>query len=126
METLDAMLGGPGRLRFIVQPLVAILLGIRDGRLDARAGLPPYIIVVLFVPELRRENLKSALQAVAKTLVAAIVIDMILQYLIFQSVRLWLAVVVGAALIALPYSAARGLTNRVVRRRMSPGPGDRP
>ena len=31
-DTLGAMLGGPGRLRFLVQPLIAIALGIRDGR----------------------------------------------------------------------------------------------
>jgi hypothetical protein len=32
-----ARLSGPGRLRFILQPTVAIVLGIRHGVLDARA-----------------------------------------------------------------------------------------
>ena len=34
---------GPMQLRFLLQPTMAILLGIRDGRKDAREGLPPFI-----------------------------------------------------------------------------------
>lgn len=116
-EALEAMLGGPGRLRFIIQPLVAILLGIRDGRLDAAAGRPPYVFAILFVRERRKEELMSGIRTFIKPLVVAILIDMILQYFIFRSVRFWQALLVGTALIALPYSAARGLSNRLGQRR---------
>jgi len=116
-EWLEAMLGGPGRLRFVVQPLVAILLGIRDGRRDARAGKPPYVFAVLAVRELRREQLASGVEALTKPLIVAILVDMVVQYLIFRSVRLWSALLVGALLVALPYAATRALTNRIVRRR---------
>lgn len=115
-EWLDAILGGPGRMRFILQPLVAILLGIRDGRRDARAGTPPYVFAVLAVRELRREELASGLKTLAKPLIVAILVDMVVQYLIFRSVRLWSALLVGALLVALPYAATRALTNRIVRR----------
>jgi len=115
-EWLEAMLGGPGRLRFVVQPLVAILLGIRDGRRDARAGKPPYVFAVLAVRELRREQLASGVEALTKPLIVAILVDMVVQYLIFRSVRLWSALLVGAVLVALPYAATRALTNRIVRR----------
>jgi hypothetical protein len=40
---LLARLSGPGAFRFVLQPLVAVLLGIRDGRADAKAGRPPYL-----------------------------------------------------------------------------------
>lgn len=116
-EGLEAMLGGPGRMRFILQPLIAILLGIRDGRRDARAGRPPYVFAVLAVRELRREAAASGLQSITKPLVVAILADMVLQYLIFRSVHLWSAIVVGAVLVALPYMVARAVTNRIVRRR---------
>jgi len=35
IEDMLARLSGPGRLRFIVQPAIALFLGIRDGARDA-------------------------------------------------------------------------------------------
>src|SRR5262245_41769651 len=43
LEDIPKRLTGPGRFRFILQPLVATVLGIRSGRADARAGRPPYL-----------------------------------------------------------------------------------
>lgn len=116
-ESIEAMLSGPGRLRFIIQPIVAIVLGMRDGRLDAAAGRPPYFWSVLFQRPTRRASLMEGLRAMMLPLIVAIIIDLVLQYFIFRSVRLWHAVVVGAVLIALPYIAARAFTNRLVTRR---------
>ena len=45
---LLARLSGPGRMRFVLQPTVAIILGARGGVKDARAGLPPFIRAVVF------------------------------------------------------------------------------
>ena len=116
-ETLGAMLGGPGRLRFLVQPLIAIALGIRDGRLDAAAGRPPYVFGIVFVHAARTDDVMTGLRTLAKPLVIAVLLDALLQYLMFRSIRLWHALLAGAILIALPYAAARGLTNRYLRRR---------
>ena len=41
-DLLEAMLRGPGRARFIRQPLVAIVRGVKDGRFDVVAGRPAY------------------------------------------------------------------------------------
>jgi len=119
-EGLEAMLSGPGRLRFILQPLVAIILGIRDGWADAAAGRPPYVFAVFFVPERRREALTSGLATLAKPLIIAVLIDMVLQFVIFRTVRIWHALAVGGALVALPYIVVRAFTNRIQRRRVPP------
>jgi hypothetical protein len=116
-DTLEAMLSGPGRLRFVVQPLIAIALGIRDGRRDAAAGRPPYALGVLFVQGTRKAELMAGLRTLAKPLVVAVLLDAILQYVILRSVRIWHALLAGTILIALPYVAARGLTNRYVQHR---------
>jgi len=42
-QDILARLSGPGKLRFIIQPTVAILLGVRDGTKDASAGMPPFL-----------------------------------------------------------------------------------
>jgi hypothetical protein len=114
-ERLAALLGGPGRFRFILQPIVAILLGIRDGRLDAKAGRRAYLISVFFVREGRWEALKSGIKTFNKPFVVSVILDIIVQFYLFRNVRLWSALVVGTLLIALPYSLARGLTNRIIR-----------
>lgn len=115
-DTLEAMLSGPGRLRFLVQPLLAIALGVRDGRRDAAAGRPPYVSGVLFVAATRKEELTTGLQVLAKPLAVAVMLDALAQYIIFRSVQLWHALLAGTILIAIPYAMARSLTNRYVHR----------
>lgn len=114
-ENIELMFSGPGRLRFIVQPIVAILLGIRDGRRDAKAGRPPYFFSILVGSQPRRETVANGLTTLSKPLAIAVLLDLVLQYFIFGSVRIWHAVVVGSLLVALPYIAARGLVNRLRR-----------
>src|SRR5438552_849458 len=64
LEDIPRRLTGPGRLRFILQPLTAIVLGIRSGLADARAGRPPYLYGVLFHPDLRRQLMTRTLETV--------------------------------------------------------------
>ena len=56
-----ARLHGPGRFRFILQPTVAMLLGIRDGRNDAHEGAAPFLWGLIFHKELRPQLLKHML-----------------------------------------------------------------
>jgi hypothetical protein len=43
IEELPQRFTRPGRLRFTLQPMVAIVLGIRGGLRDAKAGNPPFL-----------------------------------------------------------------------------------
>jgi hypothetical protein len=111
-----ARLHGPGRLRFILQPTVAILLGIRDGRKDARAGNVPFLWGLFLHKNLRLQLLKQMFASIRNIVAIAILLDLISQYLIFRMVRPGAALVVGPVLIAAPYSCARALSNRIVQR----------
>lgn len=114
IDRFFARLTGEMSFRFILQPLVAITLGIRDGILDAKAGTPPFIYNVIFKPENRRAHLKSALHSLLKPITIGIILDAIAQYLIFDHVRVLGAVIVGTCIMGIPYALARGLTNRFV------------
>lgn len=114
-EYLQEMLTGPGSFRFIIQPLVAILVGLRDAKLDVAAGKPPFVLS-LFQSRGWRNIALGALKQIALPLAVAIVLDGVLQFVIFGNVRLYRAVIVGTALIAFPYSLSRGLFNRVITR----------
>jgi hypothetical protein len=48
VDDMVARLHGLGRMRFILQPTVAIILGVRDGVKDARAGSPPFLSALVF------------------------------------------------------------------------------
>jgi hypothetical protein len=114
LEHLVARLTGPMHFRLILQPLVAIALGIRDGLKDARAGRPPFITDLIVRPEGRKRQLKQALQSLIKPLIIAIVLDAVAQYLMFRTIYPGAAVFVGVVVMGVPYSLARGLTNRIV------------
>src|SRR5215475_13497923 len=86
-KDMVARLSGPGRFRFIMQPLVAIFLGARDGRKDAQAGAHPFLRGVIFHPELRSQLLKSGLTSVRNLVAIAILLDLISQYLIFHEIH---------------------------------------
>jgi len=117
LADLVARLTGPLHFRLILQPLVAIALGIRDGLKDAKAGRPPFIMDLIVRPEGRRRQLKAALQALIKPLIIAIILDAVAQYLMLGTIYPGAAVFVGVVVMAVPYSLARGLTNRIVSRR---------
>ena len=108
-------LTGPGRFRFILQPLFAIFLGIRSGRADAREGRPPYIYGLLFHREHRGELMRSAFKTVINLMLMGILLDAIAQWLIFGVSHPGAALVVGPVLILLPYSLARAISNRIAR-----------
>ena len=48
VEYLQHAVSGKGALRFILQPTMAILLGVRAGRRDARTGATPYLWLLIF------------------------------------------------------------------------------
>lgn len=114
-----ARLSGPGRLRFIIQPSVAILLGARDGVKDGRAGAPPFLLDLICHSEHRWHLVRGALDAVGDLIAVAIILDLISQFLIFRNVYVSAALVLGPVLIATPYAVSRALSNRITRGRTS-------
>jgi len=112
-----ARLSGPGKMRLVVQPTVAVILGVGSGMKDAQAGCPPFLWALAFHPTHRRELLRSALISIRDLAAIAILLDLISQFLIFHQVHPGAALLVGPVLISLPYVLARALTNRIVRKR---------
>jgi hypothetical protein len=106
---------GRGQLRLILQPTIAILLGLRLGIADAKAGDAPFLLRLFVTGKHRAELAKETLQDVLIPFAIAILLDSVLQYLALGYVRPLAAVVVGAALIWIPFSVSRALTNRIYR-----------
>jgi hypothetical protein len=102
--------------RFVIQPLMAIFLGLRDGKRDADSGHPPYILSLLMHPPSRKSLLVHGLKNIALPLSIGVVLDGIVQLLVASHIELWRAVTVGSLLVALPYMLSRALGNRLFSR----------
>jgi hypothetical protein len=126
LADIPARLTGPGRLRFILQPTVAIILGILGGRADARTGRPPYLYGLLFHAAHRREYLRTGFAAIRDIVAIGIILDAVAQFLIFRQIHPGAALVIGPVLIATPYALARALSNRWARRQAAGTAGSPP
>ncbi len=117
LDYILELIAGPGTFRFVIQPILAILLGARDGRNDAKSGTPPFLYTMLFESGKRTATLKAGLRAVALPLIIAVALDSILQLYIFGVWRLQWALIVGLCLVGIPYVLSRGITNRITSAR---------
>ena len=115
LEDIPKRLAGPGRLRFVLQPVLATVLGIRSGLADARAGRPPYLYGVLMHRRLRRELVRTSFETIANLLFMGILLDAVFQWLILGVSHPGAALVVGPVLIGGPYAVTRSLSNRCAR-----------
>lgn len=105
----------PGRVRFILQPAIAILLGCRAGWADARTGRLPFLYALITDAANRKALLRDWLSAVRDLLAMGVSLDAVAQLLIYKQVHPGAAVVIGPVLICLPYAMARALANRLAR-----------
>ena len=85
--TGPGMFGGKFQFRLILQPLAAIILGLRYGVRDAKAGTTPFLHSVATTKGGRGALLKGAARAAMIPLILAVLIDSILQQLINHRIR---------------------------------------
>jgi hypothetical protein len=116
LEDIPKRLTGPGRFRFILQPLIATILGIRNGRADARAGRMPYLKGLLTDRVHRGELAREGFGTIVNLLLMGVLLDSVFQWLILGQSYPGAALVVGPVLITTPYAIARALANRATRR----------
>lgn len=118
-DAIGADLGGRGifggsfQLRLILQPLAAMLLGVRFGIRDARQGRAPIVKAVAEGKGERAGLLAHAARDAIVPLVVALVLDCVLQHIINGRIRPLAAVIVGGLLVFLPFLIVRALTNRI-------------
>jgi hypothetical protein len=107
------LLGGKHQIRLVLQPLVALALGMRIGVRDAKHGRDPYFARLFHSHGERMKILKEGLRDAIVPLCLAFVLDGILQFLILHYVRPLAAVIVGGLLVFVPFVIGRALSNRI-------------
>ena len=107
---------GPLAFRLFLQPLMAVLLAIRDGRRDAHAGQLPYFWALFTHADQRRALLRGTCSAIGKVFLLALALDALYQVLVYRWIYLGDALVIACVLAILPYVILRGPVNRLLRR----------
>ena len=95
------------RFRFFLQPLMAAIAAIHDGRGDARAGRSPYFMTVLRNPQERVGRLREGLNATARIILLGMAMDVIYQLIVFKTFYPDQALVVALLLAFVPYLIIR-------------------
>jgi hypothetical protein len=113
-DELLARTDGPLQFRFILQPVMASLLAIRDGYRDTASGRAPYLQDILRNPAGRAERLKEGFQAVTRVMLLGIVMDAAYQFSVIEAFRPLEMVVVVLLLAFVPYVLMRGPARRVI------------
>lgn len=114
---LIARPGGPLEFRFLLQPLVAALLAVRDGMSDARTGRAPYSWTLAHDPARRRERLREGVRATLRVVLLGVAIDAFYQFKVHGTVYPGEALGIALLLGFVPYLLIRGPTDRITRRR---------
>ena len=113
IENLSDRVSGPMKFRLVLQPVMATIFAIRDGRKDAREGKAPYAWAVFTNPEHRRELLQDGWKSVGKVFVIAVIIDTVYQLFVLRWFYPFEAFLTAAILAFLPYLLIRGPVNRL-------------
>ncbi len=111
IERTDA----PMRFRFILQPLMAAIAAILDGRKDARTGRAPYFWTLLTNPRQRVERLQEGLNATARIILLGLLMDAIYQIIVLKRFHPAEAVIVALLFAFVPYVIIRGPAVRIAR-----------
>jgi len=107
-DDMLARLLGSGRFRFVLQPIVVVLLGLCDGLKDARKGGPSFLWALPFFGPLHfMLNTAASCCAVrlylyAKSLQSQSLLDILSQFLIFHEIHAGAALILGPVLIGGP------------------------
>ena len=116
----DMLIGrehGPLHLRFVFQPLVAVVIATRVGIRDAREGLPDFLFLAAIMDKARRaELLREVWRNVGKVLIVAFTLDVIYELIVWRRVYPIQAVLVAVVLAVVPYLLIRGPATRIARR----------
>jgi hypothetical protein len=119
VENMISRVTGPMHLRLLLQPAVAIFLGVKDGIKDAQEGRPAYLWTICTNAESRVELLQSGMRKVAKVMIMALIVDAIFQIIELHWFYPEEAVLVALVLAFIPYLLIRGPVNRIVSLRAS-------
>ncbi len=107
--------GGPMTFRFILQPVMALVMAAIDGIRDARSGSPPYLWSVIADHDARAVQLYDGVISTSRILLLGLGMDVIYQAIEFKTFYPGEAAIIAVLLAFVPYLLFRGPFARLAR-----------
>ncbi len=107
---------GPLAFRFYLQPIMAMMLAVRDGWKDAHAGRPAFLWSLFTEPAHRADSLRSGWKGVGRVFALALVLDVVYQVVVLKGPRPLQGLLMAVVLAMVPYVLLRGLVTRIAGR----------
>lgn len=112
-ENLGLKTEGPMKFRFIVQPVMSLVLAFKAGLRDSKKGQVPYFWGLIFQRGERKELVQEGWKDLAKLFFIALVLDIIVQLIVLKTIYPLEAVLTAVLLAFVPYLIFRGIFNRL-------------
>lgn len=112
-ENLGLKTEGPMKFRFILQPLMSLILAFKAGLRDSKKGQAPYFWGLISQKGERKELVREGWKDLAKLFVIALVLDIIVQLIVLKTVYPLEALLTAVLLAFVPYLIFRGIFNRL-------------
>jgi hypothetical protein len=108
---------GPMAFRFVLQPVMAAVVAIRDGIRDGKKGAQPYFLSIFLSSDRRQPALLEGLRAISRVLILAVVLDTIYQLAVYRVFYPGEAIIIAFVLAIVPYILLRGPVSRIINMR---------
>ena len=105
---------GPMKFRLVLQPVMAMLFAIRDGRRDCRQGRPPYFWSLFRGLESRADLVRDGWRGISRVFVLAVILDVVYEFIELHAFYLPQSLAVAIILAVIPYVLLRGPANRLL------------
>jgi hypothetical protein len=115
-ENMVGRVYGAMHFRVYMQPAMAILFAVLDGKKDAADGRVPYFWSLFTEPRHRAALLREGWKSVAKIFILALVLDTVYQVIELHWFYPGEALLTAALLALVPYILLRGPANRIIAR----------
>lgn len=115
LDRIDLKLDGPLNMRLIMQPLMALYFAVKSGINDYKTSNVPYLKNFFKDKSRRKIILEEIWRDVGKIFIIAVIIDLIFQLIVFQTVFMFGAISTAVVLAIMPYVIFRGLTGRILK-----------
>jgi len=98
---------GPMTFRFVLQPTMAAIAAFYDGMRDAKSGRSRYLWSIVLNPATRGARLHEGLMSTARIILLGLCMDVIYQFIEFQTFHPGEAAIIALLLAFVPYLLLR-------------------
>ena len=114
LPDLLGRIDGPMKFRLVLQPIMAMVFAVRDGRRDFREQRAPYFWSLFSEPGHRRDLLRDGWRGISRIFALALILDVVYQYIELHAFYPPQSLAVAIILAVIPYLLLRGPVNRIL------------